>query len=214
MYSYFHIYLQRQWDLLSIQPAITVDGIALDRRVHGWIVLGLVRRHFVQLTERPPWFRLQSLLCALLVWWVVPLTVVAFWWRYTRRHDVIGSVWLIVMVALALQCAQTSRALAAHTLRSETLPKVRWWQHGLTACVVVALWTFTMLAVKTDARTPLLDADLVNSNLSSPPDDWPALTASLPEPRDDTSDLTAILFASAVTKTPVRRQLVLRFSDN
>lgn len=56
MYIYFHIYLQRQWDVLAQQPAITVDGTHLDRRIHGWIVLGLIRKHLKQLNERPPWF--------------------------------------------------------------------------------------------------------------------------------------------------------------
>lgn len=154
---------------------------------------------------------MQSSLCTLLVWWAVPLTVVAFWWRYTHRHDVIGAVWLILMAAAAIHLAQASTTIARHTLRAQPLPAFRWIQHCITAGVVVCLWTLTMLAVKTGGPTLFLDANLVNANLSVPPQDWSGLTATLPESRENTFDLVALNFAAAITEQPIPQETMQRW---
>ena len=98
-FLYFQIYLQRQWDFLGGLPAVFPDGEAVDHKIHGWIMLGMVRRHFPRLVDRPPLFRTQVALCAFLAWWLTPLTVLAFWLRYTHCHDLSGrdgmSCWLV-----------------------------------------------------------------------------------------------------------------------
>jgi uncharacterized protein YjbI with pentapeptide repeats len=201
MFLYFQLYLQRQWDVLSQRPAVSVEGVPLDVALHGWIVLGLVRKHFAQLTARPPLFRMQTVLCEFLVWWVVPLTAVAFWWRYVHCHDVIGAVWLILMVAVAFHCSQSSLAIAVRTLRGEQPSKFRWRQHVITGAAVVALWALTMFAAKTASPLPLLDADLTNENLSRPPEGWTGMTAALPEPQDQHLNLLSMAFGAAITQT-------------
>jgi len=37
----------------------------------------------------------------LLAWWILPITLIAFWFRYLKRHDWIGTSFHIVLAALS-----------------------------------------------------------------------------------------------------------------
>ncbi len=105
IYYYLHVYLQRLWDVLATLPAIFPDGESIDRKTHGWMVLGLVRWRCKRLSGHPPMFLVQTCLCLLLTWGLVPITVYAVWQRCAIRHDWNHSILQVVACALVVQVA-------------------------------------------------------------------------------------------------------------
>ncbi len=45
VYIYFHLNLQRLWELLVTLPAVLTDGRPLDQAADPWLTVGLVRTH-------------------------------------------------------------------------------------------------------------------------------------------------------------------------
>jgi uncharacterized protein YjbI with pentapeptide repeats len=118
VYSYFHLYLQRLWGDLASLPAVFPDGVALDRKAYPWLLNGLVRKHFkkLELAERPL-TRVENFVSIFLAWWVVPLTLLAFWLRFLPRHDWwLGTPLHVVLIALAAGFGVYSYRLAVQTL--------------------------------------------------------------------------------------------------
>ncbi len=104
-HAYLHMYLLLLWRTLASLPAVFPDGRALDQRVYPWLLNGLVRRHYARLrVNRSISDIVQEWLSMLLAWWVVPITLVAFWARYLVRRDV-GLLVLALMVVIAVMGA-------------------------------------------------------------------------------------------------------------
>ena len=117
IYLYFHFYMQRLWEGLAELPAFFPDGASLDKKAHPWLLNGLVRSHFALLKKgRPALSGLQVRLAGFLAWWVVPLTLLLFWWRYLFRHDLPISVLQIALLMLSIGTATFLSHLAAETL--------------------------------------------------------------------------------------------------
>jgi uncharacterized protein YjbI with pentapeptide repeats len=116
-YFYLQLYLQRLWRDLSTLPAVFQDGEPLDEKAYPWLLNGLVRAHFtrLKLSERPL-SRLENLISIALTWWVVPLTLVAFWLRYLPRHDWWGTVLHTALITIAVGFGVQSYRLAVRTL--------------------------------------------------------------------------------------------------
>ena len=120
IYVYFHINLQRLWEAMTTLPAIFPDGVTLDRKTDSWLLIDLVRRHYKYLKPSPPplaW--LQETLSLLLAWWVVPLTVAWFWFRYLARHDWLGTGMHIALMTVTIWAGVASYKLAVATLRAD-----------------------------------------------------------------------------------------------
>ena len=116
-YLYLQLYLQRLWQGLSTLPAVFPDGKALDEKSYPWLLNGLVRAHFFRLAlDQRPLSSLENYLTIFLAWWVVPLTLIAFWLRYLPRHDWWGTTWLVVFIAIATGFGVYSYRLAVRTL--------------------------------------------------------------------------------------------------
>jgi uncharacterized protein YjbI with pentapeptide repeats len=106
LYFYFHLYLLKQWEGLSSLPAIFPDGKRLDERAYPWLLNGLVRRHFKRLkADRPFIAHIQEWITIFLAWWVVPITMMAFWLRYIPRHDWYGTFFHIGLIVLSIAFA-------------------------------------------------------------------------------------------------------------
>jgi uncharacterized protein YjbI with pentapeptide repeats len=133
MYFYFHLNMQRLWEALADLPAVFPDGRSLDKRADPWLLNGLVSAHFVRLRrERPALSRLQQLLSIVLAWWVVPVTLFAFWGRFLPRHDWFGTGLHIVLLAAAIGFGWMSYRLARATLRGaprEPFPRRKAWEN-------------------------------------------------------------------------------------
>ena len=98
IYIWFHLYLQNLWKELSHLPATFPDGKDLDEKIDPWLVNGLVRAHLPLLkTHRPFLSKLQVGLSIILIWWVVPFTLVLLWGAFLTKHD-----WLITGLHILL----------------------------------------------------------------------------------------------------------------
>lgn len=103
IYMYFHLQIQRLWEDLAILPAVFPDGQPLDKKADPWLLLGLIRDHFLHLEKGRPFFFLQKVLVIIVTWWIVPITLLALSIRYLPKNDLLvtifhsivtlGSVW-------------------------------------------------------------------------------------------------------------------------
>jgi uncharacterized membrane protein len=77
-----------------------------------------VRAHFknLELAQRPL-THIENVVSILLAWWVVPLTLVAFWLRFLPRHDWLGTSLQVVLITGAVWFGVYSYQLAVQTLR-------------------------------------------------------------------------------------------------
>ena len=120
---FIHIYLQRLWQGYARLPAVFPDGMALDQKAYPWLLSSLVQFNVRRLRGRQ---RLSTcfdhILSVILAWWVVPLTLVFFWLRYLPRHDWVGTVWHILLIATATAASLVTYRLAARTLREIAHP--------------------------------------------------------------------------------------------
>jgi uncharacterized protein YjbI with pentapeptide repeats len=189
LYVYFHLYLHRLWEGLAGLPAVFPDGRPLDKKAYPWLLTGLVRAHFKLLkVDRPPFSRLQEVLSLLLGWWAVPLTLYAFWARYIPRHEWIGTVLHLALLALSTGLGFVFYRFAAATLRGDDpAPKpvvaacreVVAYRYGLIVAglvILLALSAGAVLAPVPLAKLTLVGyrpyADLRDRNVSSKPENW------------------------------------------
>ena len=118
IYFYFHLYLIKLWEALSGLPAIFPDGKRLDERAYPWLLNGLVRRHFKLLKKDRPFIaHVQEWITIFLAWWVVPLTMIAFWLRFIPRHDWWGTIFHITLIVTAISFAIIFYRLCALALK-------------------------------------------------------------------------------------------------
>lgn len=155
LYFYLHAYLQRLWRGLGALPAVFPDGKPLDERVYPWLLNGLARTHFTRLKgDRPPLFRVENYLAIALAWWVVPATLLVFWWSYLPRQDWTGTGYHVVLLVLSITGAVMLYRLTARVLRRREEPPFQWhhpWQDVRSyqallafACLVI----FTMVSIR------------------------------------------------------------------
>lgn len=124
IYFYFHINMQRLWELLSTMPAVFPDGEALDRKIYPWLLSGLTRSYFTNLktNKKLPLYGLQKLLSIASAWFIVPLTLYLFWGNYLYRHEIIGNIWLLILFSSSVAFSITSRSYAISTLKRKLTP--------------------------------------------------------------------------------------------
>jgi uncharacterized protein YjbI with pentapeptide repeats len=117
VYFYFHFYLQKLWEELGSLPAVFPDGRPLHAKVDPWLLNDLVRSHMPKLSVNRPFLSyLQLWISVLLAWWVVPITMLLFWGRYLRRHELIGTAFHLLLLAISLVAAVRLYQLAVATL--------------------------------------------------------------------------------------------------
>jgi uncharacterized protein YjbI with pentapeptide repeats len=119
LYLYFHFYLERIWEGLAGLPAIFPDGRRLDQIEYPWMLNGLIRAHFKHLKKRRPITSyLQNFLTILLAWWIVPITLAAFWIRYLPKHDLWhGTLFHVLLITGSVMAAILFQRLSKAILR-------------------------------------------------------------------------------------------------
>ena len=136
LFVYLHLYLQRLWEGLSKLPAIFEDGKRLDERAYPWLLNGLVRRHFEKLKKgRSLMAHLEEYASIFLAWWVLPLTLGAFWYRYLWKHDWTGTFLHVGLIVLSVTGAILFYRSHARTLRGSeriTFPWLRFYRDRRT----------------------------------------------------------------------------------
>jgi uncharacterized protein YjbI with pentapeptide repeats len=121
LFGYFHLQMQRLWERLAMLPAVFPDGKPVDRKVHPWLVTGVSRAHVKLLKEKgyPTFFLLQRFVVILLVWAVVPVTVVYFTWMYPSTFNKWGGLLLHILSATVVSGSVMAYGKAARTLEQE-----------------------------------------------------------------------------------------------
>lgn len=167
LFIYFHLHLQRLWEELAALPAVFPDGRSLDRTVYPWLLHGLVRVHSLRLwRHRLPLSHLQSGICTVLIWWLVPITLLFFWARYLPRQQWAGTLLHIALLVGAIGFAVLFSGLARTALCGRPLKR---YKHGavalLVAFIIDVLLSLASLGVLTGVpphlyttRTPQLVA--------------------------------------------------------
>jgi uncharacterized protein YjbI with pentapeptide repeats/nucleoside phosphorylase len=120
VYFYFHLYLQKLWDEMGSLPAIFPDGRPLQAKADPWLLSDLVRSHVSRLKwDRPFLSYFQEWISIVLAWWLVPFTLILFWGRYLRRHDVVITMLHCLLAAICITSAIFLYRLAGATLRGD-----------------------------------------------------------------------------------------------
>jgi uncharacterized protein YjbI with pentapeptide repeats len=149
LYLYLHFQLQRLWEGLTRLPAVFPDGRPLDQRVDLWLLSSCLRSYWVHLREgkggSQALFLLQKYFAILLVWGVVPITLVLFWARYLAAHDPCGTAFHIGVLMAGIGAGVGFRHLMAVTLSSKQ-EQSPGWNRALAVSVgsgmVLALLSF------------------------------------------------------------------------
>jgi uncharacterized protein YjbI with pentapeptide repeats len=126
-FFYFHFYLQKLWEELGSLPAIFADGLPLQSKADPWLLNDLVRSHIAKLrVNRPFMSYAQQWISIFLAWWVVPITLIVFWARYLRRHDLYGTTLQSIVIVVAIAGAFFFYKLAGRTLYGMDRQEFRW----------------------------------------------------------------------------------------
>ena len=81
---------------------------------------GLVRRHFKLLKKDRPFIaHVQEWITIFLSWWVVPITMIAFWLRFFPRHDWWGTCFHIGIILICISFAIIFYRLCSLTLQGK-----------------------------------------------------------------------------------------------
>jgi uncharacterized protein YjbI with pentapeptide repeats len=107
LYVYLLLYVEQLWRELSNLPSVFPDGAPLHRRVYPWLLMRLLSR---AANRRPLVFGpgisaargTINVVFILLVWWLVPVTLLFFGARYLPAHDWYGTSAHIVLLVLAI----------------------------------------------------------------------------------------------------------------
>lgn len=169
LYLYFHLYLQRLWKGLASLPAIFEDGKQLDERAYPWLLNGLVRLHFHELkARRTALDKIEECATIILAWWVVPLTVLLFWWRFLPSRDVLVTISHIFLYMIVFWLAVGTYSAHRRTLRGTAQTTRPAW-HGVLLTLIVAVQAAALLWLSplgwSEPRN-LRDAQLSEQNVS------------------------------------------------
>jgi uncharacterized protein YjbI with pentapeptide repeats len=105
LYLSFHLYMQRLWDGIAQLPAIFPDGRRLDACL-PWFARWTARKHFKWLRDsQSPLAFLEAAFAILVLYWVVPATLVLFWGRYLTLEDLRGTTMHIFLIVGAVTAA-------------------------------------------------------------------------------------------------------------
>ncbi len=126
VYLYLHFSLQNLWDALATLPAVFPDGRPVHERTLPWILSPIVRLHFKRLGPCPRLARFQVRATALLVWWGVPFTLLAFWLRFLVRQDRLITTLQVIVFAISLWLSVMLWRITKDTLRGIAPVQPRW----------------------------------------------------------------------------------------
>jgi len=117
LYLRFHFLLLRLWGNMAALPAVFIDGNTPEKD-GPWFLMALVRRHFRWMRDaRSPQAILETVVAAILAYWVAPVTLFFFWLRYLARQDMRGTLLHVLLIALAVAAATCLPTIVSRVLR-------------------------------------------------------------------------------------------------
>ena len=123
LYVWLHLYLQRVWESVSTLPAIFPDGRSLDRLL-PWFTGQIARAHLKWLqSKNSPLVVLETVISQIVLYWIVPATMILFWGRYLTFEDLRGTTLHVLLVVAACAAAMLfsramKRTLGASSVRA------------------------------------------------------------------------------------------------
>lgn len=179
LFIHMQLSLSVVWDEVRLLPAVGVDGRSIDRNLHPWLPLSLLRWRIPILNAHRTFVSdSQALLSIATISLLGPLTLAALWWRYLAAHSIPVSILQTLTVLLAIYWGDASRRWMAADLTPRaaldrlktpggTSPlKPTTWRLLVACLVAVALGTTTFLAAY-GGQFWLWTADLSNAHLST-----------------------------------------------
>lgn len=118
LFFYYHLHLRNVWVELSGLPAWFPDGRALYRRAYPWLLTTLVSAALPLLRKRlPRHFLGEFVICVVVNWYLVSLTILLMWYRYLATTDAIVSSLQVVALVFTVFIGSTSFLMAFWTIR-------------------------------------------------------------------------------------------------
>ncbi|MBZ5701565.1 MAG: pentapeptide repeat-containing protein [Acidobacteriia bacterium] len=122
LYLRLHFLVLRLWGSLAALPAVYPNGRTMERS-GSWFLLGLARGHFPwQRESRTAFSRLETAVCALLAYWIVPAVLFLFWVRYLTRQDLRGTLLHAALLTAAVFVALALPGMVARILETGEFP--------------------------------------------------------------------------------------------
>ena len=172
VYLYLHFSLQNLWDALATLPAFFPDGRPLHERTFPWVLGPIVRLHFRRLVPFCTGLvRFQVRVTSLLVWWSVPLTLMAFFLRFLVRHDRLVTTLHVFIAGVSVWLSAMFWKLTKDTLRGTPQARPRWRTvlrlpevlAGVLAATLTALFAAGCFYLETSyVKSPYSEVNYVN----------------------------------------------------
>jgi uncharacterized protein YjbI with pentapeptide repeats len=151
LYICFHLGLQHLWDGAAAQPAIFPDGRRLDACL-PWFARWPARSRMKWLREhRPSLAALEAGISMLLLYWLVPLTMVLFWARYLTMQDLRGSMLHVLLVVAASAAALYFTRAAGRAYKTSSphpVPGNPWIRRAIAPSLGLALALLSFGAIR------------------------------------------------------------------
>jgi uncharacterized protein YjbI with pentapeptide repeats len=203
LFIYFHISLQRLWEAMATLPAIFPNGRRLDEKTPGWLLNDIPRQHIPRLhAAAPAASRLQWMLCVILAYSIVPVTVLFLWTQCLRLQNWFLTGTYILVFGVTVASAAGFSRLMDMTFAGKTLDPLRLEQRcmrtagkwkGLFAGAGVAACLATLSYQSFDwdgfASNPIVDslhffriqteANVDNEEVSTRPATWTGMPTNL-----------------------------------
>lgn len=162
LYVGFHLGLQRLWDGAAAQPAIFPDGRRLDACL-PWFARWPARSRMKWLREHTPTLAgLEAGIAMLLLYWLVPLTLVFFWGRYLTMQDLRGTMLHVLLVAASSAAALYFTRAAGRAYKTSVAnpwPRNPWMRRALVPSFGLALALLSFGAIRGAPHNAGLIAD-------------------------------------------------------
>lgn len=121
MFLFFHLYIQRFWEGVAALPAILPEGQRLDEGM-PWFATWAARNSFKWLREtRSPLSALEAAISMLVLYWMVPFTLVFLWGRYLTMQDLRGSLFQLLLVMASTATALYFPGIVRRTFEADPL---------------------------------------------------------------------------------------------
>jgi uncharacterized protein YjbI with pentapeptide repeats len=149
LYLYLHFHLQHLWEGLARLPAVFPDGRPLDHIVDLGLLSSLPQTYEAHLREggggTSTLLLSRKVFAILLVWAVVPITLVLFWGRYLATHHWWGTAFHLGLLITAIGAGIAFRHLMTVTLSGTQAKSIGWKSAPAVAVIsgaILALLSF------------------------------------------------------------------------
>jgi uncharacterized protein YjbI with pentapeptide repeats len=156
IYLYLHFSLQNLWDALATLPAVFPDGRPVHERTLPWLLSPIPRLYFKRLAPFCPRLpKVQVRATALLMWWGVPFTLLAFSLRFLVRQDPVITRFRIplitsihvILVGISVWLSLMFWRITKDTLRGIAPRISKWYELRLSREALVGVLAGTLLAI-------------------------------------------------------------------